>query len=116
MDRAVKWIEPLDNIVFQAWYRVLSFVSLHAPISEVFEAAKYIAKNKRGGDLYWIIKNRVARWEDLDVNPPHGIKMTIWLYGGVRAKNTVLARYGWWTLYLIDLPLKVVAAVLGSAD
>jgi len=111
----MKWIVPLDNVIFQAWYRVLSFVSLHAPLSEVYEAAKYVQK-KRGGTLYWVVKYRIARWEDLDVNPSHGVKMTIWLYGGVRAKNTILARYGWWTFYLIDLPLKAVAAILGGVD
>ena len=112
----MKWVTPLDNIVFQAWYRVLSFVSIHAPVSEVYEAAKYIQK-KRGGNIYWVIKERVARWEDLDVNPPHGVKMTVWLYGGkVRQKNTVLCRAGWYTLYLVDLPIKVVATILGGAD
>jgi len=98
----IRWIEPLDNLVFQAWYRVLSFVSIHAPITEVYDAAKYIATTHRGGDLYWVIKGFVARWEGLDVNPPHGVKMSIWLWGIPSGKNTILTRAGWWTLYLFE--------------
>jgi len=108
----MKWVLPLDNIVFQAWYRVLSFVSLHAPINEVFEAAKYVAENKRGGNVYWVVEPKVFRWDDLDVNPPQGLKMTAWLFGG--PKNTVLCRRGWWALYLADIQVKHVARVLGT--
>lgn len=103
----MKWVAPLDNLVFQAWYRVLSFVSLHAPVDEVYEAAKYIAANKRGGDVYWVVKNYLGRWENFDVNPPHGIKMTIWISGFPRGKNTILSRVGWWSLYLFDTAKRI---------
>jgi len=110
----MKWVTPLDNLIFQAWYRVLSFVSLHAPIPEIFEAAKYIAKTKRGGRVYWVIEGRIARWDDLDVNPPHEIKMTVWLYGPARGKNAIVARRGFWALYLFDPYVKTLARTLGG--
>jgi len=103
----MRWVEPLDNLVFQAWYRVLSFVSLHASIAEVYEAAKYIALNHRGGDVYWVVKNYVARWEKLDVNPPYGVTITIWIWGNPTGKNTILSRVGWWSLYLFESAKRV---------
>jgi len=111
----MKWVIPLDNIIFQAWYRVLSFVSLHAPINQVYEAARYIAEHKRGGNVYWVITGRVARWDDLDVNPPYGVKMTVWIFGSaIRRKNCVIARRGWWALYLWDPAVKSLATALGT--
>jgi len=111
----MKWVAPLDNIIFQAWYRVLSFVSLHAPINEVYEAARYIAENKRGGNVYWVIPDRAARWDDLDVNPPYGVKMTVWIFGSaIRKKNSVVARRGFWALYLFDPYVKALARTLGA--
>jgi hypothetical protein len=98
----MRWVEPLDNLVFQCWYRVLSFVSIHAPIQEVYQAAQYIAANIRGGTLYWVVKDYVARWENLDINPPYGIYITIWLSGLSNGKNTILCRVGWWTLYVFQ--------------
>lgn len=111
----LKWVKPLDNIVFQAWYRVLSFVSLHAPITETYKAAKYIARTKRGGSVYWVLKDRVARWDDLDVNPPHKLTMTVWLFGSpIRGKNSVVARRGFWALYIWDPYVKTLARTLGT--
>jgi len=113
----MRWVAPLDNIIFQAWYRVLSFVSLHAPINEVYEAARYIAENKRGGTVYWVIPGRAARWDDLDVNPPHGVKMTVWIFGSaIRKKNSVVARRGFWALYLFDPYVKAFARALGTLE
>ena len=103
----MRWVEPLDNLVFQAWYRVLSFVSIHAPIGEVYEAAKTVAQTKRGGDVYWVVKGFVARWENLDVNPPHEVKITMWMWGNPSGKNTVLSRVGWWNLYLFDTAKRI---------
>ena len=111
----MRWVEPLDNLVFQAWYRVLSFVSIHAPVAEVYEAAKYIAQNHRGGDVYWAIKGYVARWEKLDVNPPHELFMTIWISGNPLGKNTILTRVGWWTMYLFDTAKRIQRTVTNMA-
>jgi hypothetical protein len=111
----VRWIEPLDSLVFQAWYRVLSFISIHAPIAEVYQAAQYIAQNHRGGDVYWVVKGFVARWENLDVNPPHGVKITIWMWGNPNGKNTILSRVGWWTLYLFDTAKRIQRGVTEMA-
>lgn len=111
----VRWIEMLDNLVFQAWYRVLSFVSIHAPIAEVYQAAQYIALNHRGGDVFWVVNGFVARWENLDVNPPHGVKMTIWMWGNSNGKNTVLSRVGWWGLYLFDTAKRIQRGITGES-
>ncbi len=111
----MKWTSILDNLIFQAYYRVLSFVSIHAPVSEVFEVAKHIADAKRGGKVYWVVEPRIAKWENLDVNPPYGMKMTVWLFGSaVRGKNTVITRRGWWSLYLFDAYVKSLARTFGT--
>lgn len=110
-----KWTSILDNLIFQAYYRVLSFVSIHAPVSEVFEVAKHIAETKRGGKVYWVVEPRIAKWENLDVNPPFGMKMTVWLFGShVRGKNTVITRRGWWSFYLFDAYVKSLARTFGT--
>jgi hypothetical protein len=109
-----RWVPILDGLVFQAYYRVLSFVSIHAPVSEVYEAARHLAETKRGGEVYWVVEGRVARWDGLDVSPPYGVTMNVWLFGAkLRGKNTVLARRGWWSLYLFDPLVKSLAATLG---
>jgi len=105
-----KWIPVCDALVLQAYYRVMSFVSIHAPVREVFEAVKHIAETKRGGKVYWVVEGRVARWDNLEVFP--GIKMTLWIFG--RQRNTVYARRGWWTLYLFDVAVKSLAMITGT--
>jgi len=105
-----KWVEPCDRLLYQCWYRVLSFISIHAPVWEVKKALEKVAE-KRGGKVYWVVRNRVGRYEDFEVFP--GIKMSIWFFGGRRGKNTVFARVGWWKLYLIDVLSKMTAKVLG---
>lgn len=100
----MKWIPVCDALVLQAYYRVLSFVSIHAPIDEVYQAIKHLAETKRGGDVYWahpLLEGRVARWDGLEVYPD--IKMSLWVFGSkLRRKNTVYARVGWWNFYLIS--------------
>ncbi len=105
-----KWIPVADALVLQAYYRVLSFVSMHAPIDEVFLAIQEIAKTKRGGDVYWLpnLKGRVARWDGFEVYP--GIQMSLWVFGSsLRRKNTVYVRVGWYTLEIFTATLRMRA-------
>jgi hypothetical protein len=103
-----RWIPVADALVLQAFYRVLSFVSFHAPINEAIHAVKKIAETKRGGTIYTVIPERVYRWDGLEVYP--GIRMNLWVFGSpTRRKNTVYARVGWWTLTLMTEALRARA-------
>jgi len=103
----------LDALVVQAYYRVLSFVSFHLGIDASFKAAEHLAETKRGGKVYWVVEDRIARWDDVEVFP--GIRITLWLFGSkARQKNTCLCRRGWWSLYLLDVQVKRIARVLGT--
>lgn len=109
----MKWIPVVDSLLLQCYYRVLSFISIHAPIDEVFKAARYLAREKRGGKVFWVVPDRVARWDNVEVFP--GITMTVWIFGSkIRRKNTVMARRGWWALYLFDPFVKTMATILGA--
>ena len=103
-----RWIPVADSLVLQAYYRVLSCVSFHAPIDEAIQAVKKIAETKRGGTVYTVIPERVYRWDGLEVYP--GIRMNLWVFGSpIRGKNTVYARVGWWTLTLMTETLRTRA-------
>jgi len=109
----MKWVPVVDRLLFQCYYRVLSFISIHAPVDEVVKAAQYLAVEKRKGKVYWVIEGRVARWDNVEVFP--GITMTVWIFGSkIRRKNTVMARRGWWALYLFDTYVKALAKLCGA--
>jgi len=109
-----RWVPVLDALVFQTYYRQLSWVSVHAPVDEVFAAAGHLARTKRGGKIYWVFntlpRRKVFRWDDLEVFP--GIRQTNWFIGG--PKNTAMARRGWWAMYLFDPAVKGFARVFGT--
>jgi len=109
-----KAIHVLDALVVQAYYRVLSFVSFHLGIDASFKAAQHLAETKRGGKVYWVVEHAgIARWDDVEVFP--NIKIALWLFGSkIRQKNTVIARRGWWALYLLDVQVKRLAKVFGT--
>ena len=109
-----KAVYVIDSLVVQCYYRVLSFISFHFGIDDAFRAAQYLAETKRGGTVYWVVERAgIARWDDVEVFP--GIRITIWLFGSkLRRKNTVMARRGWWALYLWDVNVKRLARVLGT--
>lgn len=98
-----RWIPGADSLVTQAWYRVVGVVSIHAPVTEVFQAIQEGLLPKRGGELFWVRKDTVARWDDLEVWP--GIRMSLWVFG--RGLNTVYLRVGWWTLYITQVFLNL---------
>jgi len=110
-----KWVPVLDSLVFQTYYRQLSWVSVHAPVDEVYRAAEHLAETKRGGRVYWVFEDKtlgrkVFRWDDLEVFPE--IHQTNWFVGGPR--NTAMARRGWWAMYLFDPMVKGFARVFGT--
>ncbi|MEM2273628.1 MAG: hypothetical protein QXX56_05385 [Candidatus Bathyarchaeia archaeon] len=108
MEEWEKVVPILDALIVQCYYRVLSFISYHYGISASYKAAKYLAETKRGGKVFWVLKDRLARWDDVEVFP--GTKMSIWMFGSkINQKNTVLARVGWWTLYIIDMAAKALS-------
>jgi len=105
-----KWIPVVDALILQTYYRQLSWVSIHAPINEVYKAAEHLAEVKRGGKVYWVIEGIVAKWDNLEVFP--GITQTNWFIG--RRKNTAMARRGWWAMYLLEIHVKRIARTFGT--
>lgn len=105
-----RWIPVIDRLLWQAYYRILSFISFHAPVGESYQAAQELS-GTRGGEVYWVVPDRVFRWDDVEVSP--GIRMTVWIFGSaLRGKNSVIARRGFWALYLFDTYVKGMARVL----
>jgi len=105
-----KWVPVVDSLILQTYYRQLSWVSIHAPASEVYKAAEHLAETKRGGRVYWVLEGRVARWDNLEVFP--GIVQTNWFVGGRR--NCAMVRRAWWAMYLFDPLVKSTARVFGT--
>lgn len=113
-----KWVGPADDLIDQAYYRILGMISFHAPISEAIKAIEYLAKTKRGGTLtYWGTtfvpgipwraipveiprRFKVYSWEDIEVYP--GVFMDMWIYGSERSENTAYVRKRWYNLYMIE--------------
>ena len=109
-EKWMKWVPVIDNLLWQVYYRILSFISFHGPVDEAYQAAKLLSETK-GGEVYWVIPDRVFRWDDVEVSP--GITMKVWFLGSaIRRKNTVMFRRGWWALYLWDPYVKSVARAL----
>jgi len=94
-----KWVPVVTALLKQAYYRVLSFVSFHAPIDDAVKAIEHVVETEHMGKIYPVIPGRVYRWDGAEVFP--GILMNVWVFGSpTRKKNTVYARVGWWTLTL----------------
>lgn len=113
----MKWTGPADDLIRQAYYRILGAISFHAPISESIKAIQYIAQTKRGGDLTYWGKTRdpfqprpggiifdVWSWDGLEAYP--GITMNIWVYGSEYSNNTAFLRKQWWRLYIFEAVAK----------
>jgi hypothetical protein len=103
-----KWIGPAEDLLRQAYYRILGIISYHAPLSEAYKACEVVA-GKRGGNLYWVVKDVLAKWEDVEVYP--GITMSLWILGG--PTNTIYVRTAWWKLYVLESLTRATAKVLG---
>lgn len=111
-----KWGKFVENSILTAYYRLLSFVSLHAPISEIYNVCKYLSENTDyGGDAYWLIENRVANWDSVIVNqnPEHPVTMNLRIFGSpIRNRNTCFARVGFWKMYALDVALSFIGSFL----
>jgi len=109
-----KYVPVLEKILFQCYYRVLSFVSIHTGINNIYKAAKYLSENTdKNGKVYWVVKGKIAKWDNLQVFPD--ITMSVWLFGSeLRQKNTVIARVGWWKMYVIESIIYKIAATMGE--
>lgn len=103
-----KWSKLIERMIITSYYRILSFVSLHAPIREVYPVCEWMAANTDyGGRVYWMVPERVFAWDSIQVNK--GVVMDLIIFGSaMRQKNTVFARRTWWRLYIIDVALMAV--------
>jgi len=114
-----RWIRPADDLVRQAYYRILGAISFHAPIDESIKAIEWLAKYKRGGTLtYWgrtifpfepirLGKFfRVWSWDNLEVYPK--IRMSLWVYGSDYSPNTAYLRKQWWRLYIFEAIMRAL--------
>ena len=131
LEEWAKWIRPADYLLGQAYYRILGWVSFHAPISEAIKAIEWLANHGRGGTLeYWGSTYvpavpwrmvplewsrffQVYSWNDVEVYP--GVYMDVWIYGSDKTENVAFIRKRWWNLYLLEdfaakwkVPLKIV--------
>ena len=106
----MKWAPVIERLLWQCYYRIFSFISYHAPVDESYQAAESLTETK-GGEVYWVIPDRIFRWDNVQISP--GIKITVWFFGSaLRRKNTVMVRRGFWSLYLIDVYVKRMAKAL----
>lgn len=96
-----RWIPVIEHLLWQNYYRILSFVSYPAPIEESFQAAEELSKTY-GGTVSWSLDyHNLFKWEDLEFSP--GLKMSIYFVGSaIRQRNTAMIRRGWWKLYLFQ--------------
>lgn len=101
-----RWIPVARRLLDQAYYRILSFISFHAPLEEAYLALEAI-QSELGGNLYWVRPDKLAKWENLEIYP--NIYMSLWIFGGPR--NTVYARIGWWRLYILESMIRRASGV-----
>jgi hypothetical protein len=98
-----KWRRLVENSILTAYYRILSFVSVHCPITEAYETCVWLSENTPyGGNVYYLIEPRIFVWENVIVNqnPENPITMTLRVFGSpLRGVNTVFARAGWMFMY-----------------
>ncbi|TRZ51724.1 MAG: hypothetical protein D4S01_04225 [Dehalococcoidia bacterium] len=101
-----RWVPVIDKLLWQVYYRILSFISFHAPIDEAYSAAKHLSETK-GGAVYWVMPDRVFRFDNIEISP--GIRLDVYFFGSAsRRKNVVMFRRGWWSLYIIDTAIKTL--------
>jgi len=101
-----RWVPVIDRLLWQAYYRILSFISYHGPIDESYQAAKFLSGTK-GGEVYWVVPDRVFRWDNVEISPE--ITMKVWFFGSaVRRKNTVMCRVGWFKAYIIETAIRAL--------
>jgi hypothetical protein len=105
-----KWKPVIEHLLWQSYYRVLSFVSFPAPVGEAYLAAQSLSE-QLGGKVYWRLEGRVFQWNDAEFSP--GLKINVLFFGSaVRGKNTVMTRRNWRGMYLYEPIITLMVAHL----
>jgi hypothetical protein len=114
----LKWGSLIERMLITSYYRVLSFVSLHAPIGEIYKACKYMSENTPySGEVYYLIPQRVFNWDEVVVNrnPEYPVKMNLRVAGSpIRNKNVCFFRVGWYKMYIADVTLIFIGGFIGG--
>jgi hypothetical protein len=114
----LKWGSLIERMLITSYYRVLSFVSLHAPIGEIYTACKYMSENTPySGKVYYLVPQRVFNWDEVAVNrnPDYPVTMNLRVFGSpLRGKNTVFTRIGWYKMYVTDVALAFIGGLIGG--
>jgi len=101
-----RWVPVIDRLLWQVYYRILSFISYHGPIDEAYQAANFLSGTK-GGEVYWVVPQRVFRWDNVEIS--QGIMMKVWFFGSaIRHKNTVMCRVGWFKAYILETVIETL--------
>jgi hypothetical protein len=105
-----KWVDPADQLLKQAYYRILGMITFHGPIAETIEAIKWLAANRRGGVLTPMHVGAVTVYKWEGVQPYEGVSMNVYVIGSSLTQNTGYLREQWWKLYLLESLARRVAA------
>ena len=112
----LKWGTLVERLLIPTYYRIFSFTSIHAPMTEISIVCDYLSKNTAmGGTITWNIPGRLFTWNNLVINQNsnYPVTMNVRVFGsGLRQKNTVFVRIGWWKAYVVDAALNRVGGVL----
>lgn len=96
-----KWGDLVQRLLFIAFYRLASFVSIHAPITEIAPVCEALSETGLNGTIRWVIPERMFIWENVEMAP--GIYQTLRVFGLPSGKNTTFVRIGWWRLYVLKM-------------
>jgi len=113
-----RWGLFVENCIITSFYRNLSFISLRCPIKEAFTVCEWLSKNTLyGGDVYWLIPDRLFCWDDFIVNqnPDYPVYISMKAFGSpLRGVNTVFFRTFWFTMYVTGPIVDSMLAKLGA--
>ena len=132
-EELIETLNPIMHSIINAnYYRILSQMSLHVPITVV---ERYIKANETLGPWYGKLipvyhgkkfipgigraTLHVNLWKNCDVSRGKGMKFDTWVWGLDKGKyrdkygnivypksNTIFTRKLWWTCYLLRAPLE----------
>jgi len=95
-----KWVPVIDRMVYQVYYRAWGMIPVpKAPIEEVVDACKAL-QAIRGGEISWIIKGRLAKWENIAIFPD--ITINAWIFYRPIVGHTFLSREGFYKMYFVS--------------
>jgi hypothetical protein len=90
--------EIVDAVLWQVYYRTFGMVGIHIGVTDTYNAAQWLAANGRGGQVRWLVPNRVFLWSGMAVTPGiSGSGTMSALFGGTGLQfDTAIARVGFW--------------------